>query len=162
MSEIFDSLLGLAEVAVALAGFSAVVIVLRRSADGRWDEASADKFHGMIIHAICAVAFSFLPSLLNVLVQDVTTTLHIACGVLGVQILGHCIGVALMPTSKWLARAAMILGALIGALQFAAFTDWGINRELDIYIVGVIWHILQAGMLFVLLIWIDRDEIEAD
>ena len=113
----------------------------------------------MIIHAIAAVAFAFLPSIIDVVVQDVTTTLHIACAILGVQILVHCGAVAFMSSNTGLARLAMLIGALIGLLQFGVFTDWGLQRELAIYVVGIIWHILQAGTLFVLLIWIRADQI---
>ena len=152
-----DQSLGLlAEVAIALAGFAAIVVLLRRDSDGAWSSDHADQFHGMILHAISGVVFA---TLINVVVQDPVTSLHIACAVLGVQVLVHSIAVMGFRTSGWVARVSLSLGLVVGTLQFAAFTDWGAHRELDIYLVGVIWHILQAGILFVMLVWIPKDQI---
>ena len=79
MTEQTDTLLALAEVAVALAGFSAIVVVLKRGVTGQWTSHDADRFHGMIIHAIAAVVFCLLPMIVDVVVQDVVTTMHICC-----------------------------------------------------------------------------------
>ena len=154
-----DTLLGLAEVAIALAGFSAIVVVLKRGETGNWTQADADRFIGMVVHAIFAVVFCFLPTILNVVIQDPVATLHVACGLLGVQILVHTIGVMFFSTSNVIARISLSFGVLIGLLQFGAFTDWGVQRELELYIIGVVWHILQAGVLFVMLIWIPKEAI---
>ena len=155
-----DTLLGLAEVAIALAGFSAIVVVLKRGEAGSWNQIDADRFIGMVIHAVFAVVFCFLPSIVNVVVQDAVTTLHITCALLGAQILAHSLGVMFFSTSDLIARLSLLFGVLIGLLQFGAFTDWGVHRELELYIVGVIWHIIQAGVLFVMLIWIPKEAID--
>lgn len=159
-SEAQDTLLTLAEVAIALAGFSAIVVVLRRGNDGKWSRRDADQFHGMVIHSVCAVLFCLLPTLVNLLVQDVVTTLHICCALLGVQIVAHCLAVMGFRTTSRGALGLLMLGLLLGLVQFTAFTDWGMQREFEIYQVGVMWHILQAGLLFVLLIWIPPKDIE--
>ncbi len=65
-----------------------------------------------------------------------------------------------LATTTRVGIVTLIVGVLIGFLQFAAFADWGAHRELDIYLVGIIWHILQAGMLFVILVWITRETDE--
>lgn len=152
--------ISLATVAIALAGFAAVVMLLRRGDSGRWAADDADRFHRMVVHAICAVAFSFLPYVLNVVVQDVVTTIHIACVLLGAQLVVHSVAVMNFSTPQRLGYLSLALGILIGALQFTAFTDWGVQREMDLYLVGIIWHILQAGLLFVLLIWIPPQQIQ--
>ena len=56
----------------------------------------------------------------------------------------------------------LLFGLVLGLVQFTVFTDWGAYREFEIYQVGVIWHILQAGVLFVMLIWIPRTDIDKD
>ncbi|NKC00700.1 MAG: hypothetical protein GKR90_19705 [Pseudomonadales bacterium] len=155
-----ETLLSLAEVAIALAGFSAVVVVMKRTTSGKWTRGDADRFHGMAIHAVFAVLFCFLPTLINVLVQDPVGTMHVACAVLGVQIVGHCIGAMRLGSSGLVAKISLFVGVLFGLLQFTVFTDWGVQRELELYIVGVLWHILQAGILFVGLIWIAAERIE--
>ena len=160
MGDAQDTLFTLAEVAIALAGFSAIVVVLKRGAEGKWTLADADRFHGMVIHAICAVVFCLLPSVLNTVVQDVVTTLHIGAALLGVQIELHAAAVMFFASTDTLGRLALIVGLFIGLFQWTVFTDWAAHREFDIYLVGVIWHILQAGLLFVMLVWIPRGAIE--
>ena len=162
MGDIQDTLLSLAEVSVALAGFSAIVVVLKRNVAGSWSAVDADQFHGMVIHAICAVVFCLLPSIIDVVVQDMVTTLHIACALLGTQMVVHSLAVMFFSTSAVLARALLSFGVVFGLVQFLAFTDWGVQREFQFYTVGIIWHIFQAGVLFVLLVWIPRESIESD
>ena len=160
MGDAQDTLFTLAEVAIALAGFSAIVVVLKRGSEGRWSATDADRFHGMVIHAICAVVFCLFPAVLNAVVQDAVTTFHIAAALLGVQILCHAVAVMFFATTDTASRLALGVGVCIGLFQGAVFTDWGIHREFEIYQVGVIWHILQAGVLFVMLIWIPRADID--
>ena len=74
--------------------------------------------------------------------------------------IAHTIGVMRLATSDWKARLMLMVGLLLGMLQFTVYTSWGIHREFEIYSVGIIWHIMQAGLLFVLLIWIDKEDIE--
>ena len=47
-----DVLFTVAEIAVALAGFSAVVVLFKRRDSGRWRAADADRFHGMVVHGV--------------------------------------------------------------------------------------------------------------
>ena len=155
-----EPLLGLAEIAIALAGFSAIVVVLKRGQSGSWKAADADRFHGMVVHAVCAVLFCLLPNLIDIVVQDAVTTLHICAALLGVQIILHAANVMRMPTTSNGARGALAFGIVIGFTQFAAFSDWGVNRELQFYVLGIIWHIIQAGVLFIMLVWIRDDDIK--
>ena len=162
MGEAQSTLLSLAEVSIALAGFSAIVVVLKRGVEGKWSALHADQFNGMVIHAIFAVVFCLLPLLLNILVQDVSTTFHILCAVMGAQIIVHSFGVMLLNTTSKIARISLAFGALIGITQFMVFTDWGVQREYEIYLAGIVWHILQAGLLFVMLVWIPSRLIEGE
>lgn len=157
-----ETLLSLAEVAVALAGFAAIVVVLKRGSGGRWRAADADQFHGMIIHSIAAVIFCLLPFVVDVMVQDAVTTIRLCAAALGVQMLVHAFAVMFFSTSGVWARASLSLGVLLGLTQFAVFADWGAQREFVIYTVGIVWHIAQSGLLFVLLVWISADNIEPE
>lgn len=157
-----ETLLALAEVAISLAGFSAIVVVLKRSVTGAWSAYAAARFHGMVVHSIFAVLFCFLPSVVNIVVQDPVTSLHISSGVLGVQIIVHCIAVMQMSTSGVSARVILGIGLVFGLVPLAVFTDWGVHRELELYLIGIIWHIMQAGILFVLLIWIPKEQISGE
>ena len=69
-----------------------------------------------------------------------------------------------LPSSGKLAAGAMIFGLLVGFSQLLIFTAWGENHEIKFYQGAIIWHILQAGLLFVMLAWIpptDRDGIDS-
>jgi hypothetical protein len=160
MGEAQGTLLSLAEIAIVLAGFSAIVVVLKRGVEGKWSALHADQFNGMVVHAIFAVTFCLLPMLLNIFVQDSSTTLHILCGMLGAQILGHSLGVMFFQTTSKSARFSLAFGVVVGATQFLVFTDWGVQREYEIYLTGIVWHIIQAGLLFVMLVWISAGMIE--
>ena len=59
MGQAQDTLFALAEVAVALAGFSAIVVVLKRGAEGRWTAADADRFPAFMIEALTVSDFCF-------------------------------------------------------------------------------------------------------
>ena len=146
LGEAQNTLLTLAEVAIALADFSAIIVVFRRGADGKWRHRDADQFHGMVIHAICAVVFCLLPAIVNLVVQDAVLALHICCALLGTQMVAHAVGVMRFATSDWLARTLLLFGLVLGLTQFAVFTDWGVHREFEVYTVGIMWHILQAGV----------------
>jgi len=56
-----DTLLPLAEVAITMAGFSAVVVILKKCDTNTKLKLDADRFHGMILHAILAL-LSLLPA----------------------------------------------------------------------------------------------------
>ena len=102
-----ETLLALAEVAISLAGFSAIVVVLKRGVTGTWSAYDAVRFHGMLVHSAFAILFCFLPSVTNIVVQDPVTSLHISSGVLGVQIIVHCIAVMGMSTSGVSAKVTL-------------------------------------------------------
>jgi len=44
-----EVLFAVAEFSVAVAGFSAIVVILRRSESGKWRAIDADRFHGMLL-----------------------------------------------------------------------------------------------------------------
>ena len=145
MTDQQDLLLGLAEVAIALAGFAAIVVVLKRRESGAWAVSHGHRVPG-------------LPFLVDVYVQDMVTTLHGLAGILGVQLVAHSIGVMRMPTTARWGRIAMTSGILMGLTQGLVFTAWGVHRELQIYAAGIVWHIVWAGVLFVMLVWIPKTE----
>ena len=115
MGDAQNTLLSLAEVAIALAGFSAIVVVLKRSVEGKWSAAHADQFNGMVIHAVFAVVFCLLPMLFNIVVQDISTTLHILCAVMGVQVVLHSVAVMFFSTTAIGARISLGFGMLIAS-----------------------------------------------
>ncbi len=148
----------LAEIAVALAGFSAIVVLFRRTNEGRWRAEDADQFNGMVIHAVFAALFCLLPAMIEVFVQDPRLLWAIASAVLALQIVGHATGVILLASTNPSGRASMVLGYGLAALLALNAAGVGFDRAFGPYLLGVLWHLLLSGALFVLLVWVPADQ----
>ena len=146
-----ETLISLAEVAIAIAGFSSIVLVVKSTSSQLWSQQNTDFFTGMALHTMLAVFFCFLPSIVNIFVQDLETTLRITCAILGTQLLLHSAVVICLPTTRNLFYIFPVAGLSFGVLQMLSFTDWGVQRILELYLAGVIFHVLQASALFLLL-----------
>lgn len=158
-----DVLLTLAEVSITMAGFSAIVVFFRRREDHRWREKDVGRFRGMVLHTIQASLFCLLPFLFMEFLDEsgtwVICSLLLAAGS-ALQIAG-----ALLEEG---ARHLVIKGQLIVTGGVAIGTQiynvlaggepWG----LGLYLIGVFWHVFQAAMLFVMLIWITDEYIERE
>ena len=143
-----DTLLFLALIAALL-----VVAAKGRSGEPAWGLERQAAVHGLV-----AIGFCLLPLGLDLVLQDSVTTLHVACALLGAQLLVH--GVRSMRLGRFqgeewamsgpmalAARTSAIIGILIGLLQFGVFAAWGVQRELNVYVGGVAWHIVHAAVL---------------
>ena len=152
-----ETLISLAEVAIAIAGFSSIVLVVKSTSSQTWSQQNTDFFTGMALHTMLAVFFCFLPSIVNIFVQEPETTLRITCAILGTQLLLHSAVVICLPTTRNLFYIFPVAGLSFGVLQMLSFTDWGVQRILELYLAGVIFHVLQASVLFLLLTLPSRD-----
>ena len=160
MSEL-DTLFGLAEIAVGMAGFSAIVVLFKRRDSGKWLPRDADRFNGMLIHAMAAALFCLLPAFVKALVEDPSTIWTIASALIGVQISLQAAVVMRLRSTGGVARTVVVAGALVAvAFQVLNVADWGITRGFAPYLIGVLWHLLQAGTLFVMLIWVRAEDVE--
>ena len=153
---------GLAEVAIALAGFAAIVVVLKGRGEGKWALTDADQFHGMIVHAVVAVLFCLLPRWIYTVISDQTLATVVACVLLGCWTIVHSIGVMVRIVAGLWQRLAMALGLLVGAAQFAAVMAEPLMPPVLLYESGVVWHIAQASLLFLMLVWVRSEAIEGD
>lgn len=144
----FDALYTLAVLAVGLNGFAAVVMA---RTPGTPAPAEIDRYHGVLAHGFLALGACFLPALINVIVQDPVTTLHLACAALGIATVVQATIEGIRVTSMWV-RVSLVVGVIVGLLQFTAFSDWGVHREFDLYAAGILWHLLHAALLF--LLWV--------
>lgn len=160
MSEL-DTLFGLAEIAVGMAGFSAIVVLFKRRDSGKWQPADADRFNGMLIHAMSAALFCVLPALVHALAVQPDTVWSLCSSALGLWIAAHVTLVARLPTTGNVTRVIVAVGGLLAvAFQLANVTDLGIERGFAPYLVGVLWHLFHAGTLFIMLIWVRSEDIE--
>ncbi len=157
-----DGFQSLAEVSIAMAGFSSIVVIFKRRETDTWRKADADRFHGMILHSMLAVLFAFLPFAFTSFDIESSNTFRWCSSLLAVVT-----GLQVIVTSRleasssiWTRMQVLIGGVFIALLQ--AFAGLGFFPELGlgIYFGGVLWHLVQAGALFVMLIWIPNSSIE--
>ena len=151
----------LAEIAVALAGFSAIVVIFRRRDSGKWRAGDADRFHGMVLHAVAATFFCLLPSIIGIFVESTQFVWNICSAVLGLQIVTHVALVLRFTSTSGASRAILPLGFVAATLQACNLLGLGFDHDFAPYLFGVLWHVFQSGLLFVWLIWIAAEDIEA-
>lgn len=157
----FDTLFALAEIAVGLAGFSAIVVLFKQRDSGKWFAADADRFHGMVLHAMAAALFCVLPSLVAVFVDDPASVWRWSSAVLGLQVAGHAATVVALSSTGPFGRLVTIVGgASVAMLLCANVLGLGFAQEFGPYLVGVAWHLAHAGVLFVMLVWVPDISID--
>jgi hypothetical protein len=150
----FETLYALVEISVALAGFSAIVVLFKRGDSGSWLASDANRFNGMLIHAMSAAFFCILPPLLSVFSTNEAVIWSIASSLLGVQIILHSAVVIWLAKATFLIRSSIFLALGAVVLQFLNVAEIHYSREFRPYLAGVLWHLIQAGVLFVNLIWV--------
>ena len=158
-----DAFQTLAEVAIAMAGFSSIVVMFKRRDADTWLKPDADRFHGMILHSMLAVLFAFLPfALMNFAIESADVFRWCS------SLLAVVTGIQVVITSRlessspiWIRSQVTIGGACMALLQAAAGLGAFPEQGLGIYFVGTLWHLVQAGALFVMLIWIPESSIGA-
>lgn len=156
-----ETLYTLAEIAVGMAGFSAIVVVFRRRDSGIWRATDADRFNGMIVHSIAAVFFCVLPAVIASFSGDESRIWRIGSGVLGVQVLVHVVVVLRLSTTPPLGRALVgTFGAAVVGLQALNVSGILFSGAFGPYLLGVVWHLMHAGALFVMLVWVDGGAID--
>ena len=158
MSE-FDTLYSLAEVSIAMAGFAAIVVVFRRRDRGGWHPADADRFNGMLLHAMAAAFFCFLPTALWIFFTAPGRIWAIGSVAMALQVLAHAWTIFRLPTSDGWVRVFLVLPLLVVALQVMNVLGIGYSAEFRPYLAGVLWHLFQAGLLFVMLIWVRESDL---
>lgn len=156
-----DTLFALGEVAIGMAGFSAIVVLFKRRESGRWRAQDADRFNGMLLHAMAAAFFCVLPAFLSALIGAPATLWAVASALLGAQIVLHTGIVLRLPSTRNPTRVAVGLGGLTAlGFQLVNVAGVGIPRGFAPYLIGVLWHLLHAGVLFVMLIWVRAEDVE--
>jgi hypothetical protein len=147
-----------------MAGFSAVVVIFKRQTTDTWHKQDADRFHGMVTHSILASIFCFLPFLLVEFLGSDAEALRWCGGMLGISTGIHLtIAVRLERSRSIWTKLLLVGGGGIIVLLLILNTVSNLPRyNLGLYLLGVFWHILQAAILFVMLIWIPASQIDGE
>lgn len=156
----FETLYALAEIAVALAGFAAIVVLFKRDDSGRWKRADADRFNGMLLHAMAAGFFCIFPPLLSVFTTDASRVWTIGSIVLGTQIVAHSWKIFRLPSSTVLVQILLVVPVGIVMLQVLNAIGVIYSGEFRPYLVGVLWHVFQSGLLFVSLVFVRESDTQ--
>lgn len=156
-----ETLYTLAEIAIGMAGFSAIVVVFKRRDTGSWLAEDADRFNGMILHSIAAVFFCMLPAVIAAFSALDTTIWRIGSAALGLQVLIHTLGILTLSSTGTVALFLTgIFGGAVVLLQALNVSGVFFSGEFGPYLLGVLWHLIHAGGLFVALVWARREVID--
>ena len=115
-----ETLISLAEVAIAIAGFASIVLVVKSTSSQKWLKQDTDFFTGMAFHTMFAVFFCFLSALVNIFIQDPVSTLRITCAISGTQLVLHGGLVIFLPSTKGLLKIFRSWAACSGRYNFSA------------------------------------------
>ena len=149
-----DSLLTLAEIAVAFAGFSSVVVLFSRSDQDAWQGFDQMRFRIMLLASLLAAFFAVLPLPLQELGVPHGLIWLICSGGLAFYVGGGAIGqlrtrhIFTRPAE----RAVWILFQLAAWTTFACLVlnvvGVGFHRQAGPYVLGVSWLLFQSGWQF--------------
>ncbi|MGB1427409.1 MAG: hypothetical protein ACPHFR_05765 [Cycloclasticus sp.] len=153
-----DLMYTIAQIAVALAGFSAIIVSLNQKPIRDWDIADQVNIRLLIQISMVVIFFSTFPSFLAIFLSNSDIWLYSLWGYGLIHLTGA--GFFLLLKSKHtprIFRFAAILGITVGLLQVAtAYFGSDLARE-SMFIFTLIWHLGIIFMAFILLLYQIRD-----
>lgn len=157
-----EVLLTVAEVAVALAGFSSVVAIFVRRESGSWTGPDVLRLWQLIIYSLAAVFFAFFPFLLFYCGLTTTDIWIVSSALLGGFITVNTAGALVTALRVWRQDRAAFNGTILATVVFLAVVAVSVQvlnvqgvifkHSLGGYLVGLIWLLLASGFFFVRLL----------
>jgi hypothetical protein len=163
-----ETLLTLAEVSIAFAGFASIAVHFRRRATGLWTPEDAFRFQVMIISSLSALFFSLFPLALGAYSISESAVWAWSSGLLLLAFTA-AVGRGLPKVAKLVreARASLALAVIsqvliVGAvvLQVLNVLSLGFSREPAPYLTGVVLLVLFCCIEFVRLVAIRPGETD--
>lgn len=158
MPDPFDALFTVAEVAIALAGFSGVVAILGQRSSGEWSEPDWLRFAMLLAFSFGAVLFSLLPTLVLALGASEPAAWGISSGLLFVFLVtGYVIVVRRVSALGEVADREFprAIGLTVGVISLPVLAMLALNalgvvfsREFGPFFLGVLWLLSTAGFQF--------------
>ena len=105
--EYADTLHTLAQIAVALMGFSGIVVVFGERTASKWTAEESMSLYALLAPGVTVLFCSFVPILLSAVLEEPVVSWRISNGVLGVLHAGNLAGFLI---SCWKTRAKITLG----------------------------------------------------
>ncbi len=158
-----ETLRVIAELAIAIAGFSGVVVVLRRQAVGSWE---VGRLWMLLVQAVGAALFAFVPLLLEMAGLSASVNWRFSNGALGLFNIGVVAGVVVTTRASrhyefvgWRVLVGLcvihisiglcsVFHALGGLPSIGAF----------LYSLSLVWLLAMACLNFMLLVLRDQTE----
>jgi hypothetical protein len=152
----------LAEVSIALTGFSGVVVFLGRRASGQWSETDQTRFWSLIESGLMALLMSLLPFAVRQFDPSPNMLWGVSSGIVAVP---SAVGFI-----AWLRRArrAMLVSdpeasPLLGIIAMIGWTGIvvalvlnglgiGLQRSFGPYLMAIFWYLFLACLLFLRLL----------
>jgi hypothetical protein len=163
--EDIDSLLTFAELAVAFAGFSSIVVLFQHRIEGAWTSIDAIRFRTMIQASLFATVFAVLPLPVHKLGAS-SGVVWSLCGSALAVLLGLGIVGQFRARRLFSGAVAMVRWGAFQVLSWAAFVAQLLNafgvffhRESGPYIFGVTWLLFCAGWQFYQLVVPERPPV---
>jgi hypothetical protein len=146
-----DTLLGIAEIAVALAGFASIVSVIAQRADEESRIADSYRLRLMLEVALRNAAFAVLPLPLLQIVPSDPVLWRIANGLYVVVALVH--GVIRMRTQQgagppWFTRSTYVLLTMTTVASVANVLGLGGANAFSLYLASLIFGLSASGLAF--------------
>jgi len=154
----------IAQIAVALAGFSAIIVALNQKPIREWELMDQVNIRLLIQLSIVVIFFSLVPSLLAISIPISDAWLYSLWGYGLVHIADA--GFFLVLKSKrapTVFRVVASCGVIVGLLQIAIALLGSDTARETMYVFTLIWHLGVIFMAFILLLYQVRDhESEPD
>ena len=156
-----DALSTLAEVAIAIAGFSGIVSVFGRRSSGHWSPAERARLIGLLVMSFTAVFFSVVPFvLLSIPVSESTcwrslslllaASRFVSMGV----VLRVVLGERRIPASK--REASLVTSVIFIAGDLLVVVALSVNAVgsglLWPYLAAIVWVLAEAAVIFIRLV----------
>lgn len=149
-----DLTLTIAEISIAIAGFSAIVVMLNAMPIREWDDTDRLNLRLLVQVAIFTILMSLLPSVLNVSLSESNVWKYglWAYGLIHlVDVSSFLFGMTKGTPNVF--RNAALCGVLIAIAQ--VLTAWiGTPTAMEtVYVATLVWHLCITFMAFILLLY---------
>ena len=158
-----DSLQVIAEVGIALAGFSGLIIVFRRNA-GPLDDIQKFRMSLLFILAFGATFLSFLPDLLSSFaVPEERVWFDASASLFGYSLIllwwwfsgSRRLAKIVPEIFNWYAFTTMAVGhVIVVVLQLGVMLGLFETRAPGVYMLGLMWYLIHAAQQFVRMLYI--------
>jgi len=150
----------LAEIAIALAGFSSIIVIFRRSgADGAWEPEDIFRLRIMLQYGLFAAGFAVLPGAASGIGLSPALLWPTASGMMAIFLVADLLNqqraARTLPKGSLNPVLAILMvtgNVLVIVIQGLNVFGWGPTRGSGPYLFGVTWLTISAGMMFYRLI----------